>query len=183
MKLETFLQDSSNKVAENRILKLAVLVIGGAVLFNTVLLSRAMNTARTIIIPPALNSRLEVTQEGASEESLRAYARYVMSLAGNYTQTSARGQFEELIGLYAPESYPEAKKSFYELADRIEIAHITSAFYIQQIFFTPSLIEVRGVRKQFVEVTRVDETVKSYFLNYRIIDGRFSLLNISEKQE
>lgn len=183
MKLQTFIQASSNKVAENRILKLVVVVIGGAVLFNTVLLSRAMNTARTIIVPPALNSRLELTQESASEESLRAYARYVMSLAGTYTQVSARSQFDELIGLYAPEAYPEAKKTFYELADRIETAHITSAFYIQQIFFTPSMIEVRGVRKQFVEATRVDEVVKSYFLQYRIIDGRFTLLHISEKQE
>ena len=183
MKLATYLQNSSNKVAENRILKFAVLIIGGVVLFNTVLLSRAMNTARTIIIPPALNTRLEVTQESASEESLRAYARYVMGLAASYTQATARGQFEELLGLYAPESYPEAKKNFYELADRIETAHITSAFYIQQIFIAASSIEGRGVRKQFVEVTRVDEVVKSYLLHYRIIDGRFTLLNISEKQE
>lgn len=183
MKLETYLQNSSNKVAENRLLKFIVVLIGGAVLFNTVLLSRAMNTARTILIPAGLNTRLEITQEGASEESLRAYTRYVLGLAAGYTPAGARGQFEELLGIYAPDSYPEAKKSFYELADRIETAQITSVFYIQRIFITPSSIEARGVRRQFMEATRVDEVVKSYILHYRITDGRFTLLSISEKQE
>lgn len=183
MKLEAYLQSSSNKVAENRVLKFFVVIIGGAVLLNTILLSRAMNTARTILIPPGLNTRLEITREHASEETLRAYTRYVLGLAASYTQATARGQFEELLGMYAPDSYPEAKKSFYELADRIETAHITSAFYIQQILISPSSIEARGVRKQFVEVTRVDESVKSYLLHYQIIDGRFTLLSISEKQE
>ena len=183
MKLQTYLQSTSNKVAENRLLKLVVILIGGLVLFNTVQLSRVMNTARTIIIPPALNTKLEITQEHASEESLRAYARYVLGLAVNYTQATARGQFDELLGLYASDAYPEAKRNFYELADRIETAHITSAFYIQQVSIGPSTIEARGVRRQFMEVTRVDEAVKSYLLHYNIVNGRFTLSSITEKQE
>lgn len=183
MKLETYLQSASNKVAENRLLKFVVLIIGGAVLFNTVLLSRAMNTARTILIPPGINGKVEITGGRASEEYVKAMTRYVIALSGSYTPATARSQFGELLVLYSPEAYPEAKRVFYELADRIETAHVTQAYFIQQIAVGDSQIEVRGVRKQFIEASRLDEARMSYLIDYKIEDGKFTLLGFSEKTE
>ncbi|NKE71281.1 type IV conjugative transfer system protein TraE [Candidatus Manganitrophus noduliformans] len=183
MKLETYLQGASNKAAENRLLKSVVLIIGVAVVVNTVLLSRAMNAARTILIPPGINGKVEITGDRASEEYVKAFARYVTGLAGSYTPATARAQFEELLVLYSPEAYPEGKKIFYELADRIETAHVTHVYFIQKIAVGKSQIEVSGIRKQFIEATRIDETGMSYLIDYKILDGRFTLLGFSEKTE
>ena len=182
MRLETYLSKSSNKEAENRFLRFIVVLIGGAVLLNTVMSFRALRYQRTILLPPALHQRAEIRGDQASEEYVRAFARYVMGLLASFTPATARSQFDELLTLYAPEAAPTAKKALYELADTIESTHITHAFYIQQMRVDSTQIEVRGARKQFMETTPVEEAQKTYLIDYRISDGRFALLRIFEKE-
>src|SRR3972149_5195863 len=109
MKSEIFLQKSSNLFAQNRLLKFIVLVIGIAVIYNTWMIRQALNTHRTIIVPPVINQEIEFQGERASENYLRQMIRYAMTLAVNNSPATARHQFEELLTLYAPESFPDAQ--------------------------------------------------------------------------
>jgi conjugal transfer pilus assembly protein TraE len=163
-------------------LKFVVLVIGITVLYNTWMIRQAMNTHRTIIVPPVVNQAMEFQGERASENYLRQMVRYAMSLAVNNSPATARRQFEELLALYAPESFPDAQTALYSLAGNIEEAKITNAFYIDSIKVDEQnmVVEVKGLKLQFVQdvITKNQQTV--YEIKYRIQEGRFMIISIKE---
>jgi conjugal transfer pilus assembly protein TraE len=184
MKLDIFLQKTANLSLENRLLKLIVVVIGITVLINTVMTYRALNSHRTILVPPVMNSRIEIAGDRASEEYIKSFTRYLCGLAFSYTSATARGQFDELLTMYAPEAFPEAKRTFYSLADSIETARNTNAFYIQglKVDSDRHQIEVIGIKRQFVEDRMIDSGIKTYIIEYRIENGRFMIQKITEKE-
>jgi conjugal transfer pilus assembly protein TraE len=185
MKLNLFLQKSSNVVAENRLLKFVVVVIGVAAVINAFMTYRALNYQRTVIVPPVLKSRIEITGDRASEEYVRAFSRYFAALAFSYSPGSVKAQFDELLALYAPEVFPEEKRVLYELADRVITTRVTSVFFIGKLYVDgeKSQIEVAGQRRQYVDDRKVEDIVKTYLIDYRISEGRFQLVKISEKEE
>ena len=185
MKLNLFLQKSSNIFAENRLLKFAVVVIGVAAIVNTFMTFRALNYQRTVIVPPVLKSRIELTGDRASEEYVKAFSRYIAALAFSYSPGGVRAQFDELLALYAPEVFPAGKRLLYELADRVTTTRVTSVFFISKLFVDneKNQIEVSGQRRQYVEDGKVEDILKTYIIDYRISDGRFQIMKISEKEE
>jgi len=104
-----------------------------------------------------------------------------VSLATTYSPSTARKQFNELLVYYAPESYPEASTLWYSLAGRIEESQVSSVFYPQTLSMKDNRIEVFGDLKQYTGNTRLENTTRTYFLDYQIRDGRFSLLAFKEK--
>lgn len=184
MKLNTFLQKTSNMKAENRLLKFIILIIGVAVIINTFMLQRALNSQQEILVPPVIDSRIAITGDKASDEYIRSFTRYITTLALSYSPATARSQFDELIVMYAPEAFPSAKKTFYDLADTIETTKVTGVFYIQGIKIdgSKSQIEVTGLRRQFVEDKKIDEAPKTYHINYKISNRKFMILKFSEKE-
>ncbi len=182
MDMKIFMQRSSNLMAENRLLKLVVLVIGMTVLYNTYMVRKAMNTQRTILVPPVINTEIEIQGDKASDSYIRHFIRYTLNLAFNYTPATARKQFEELLTFYAPVTYPRAKKLFYELNDSIETAQISNIFYIQKISLdrTKRQVEITGLKRQYVQDVKSDESYKTYLVDYVIENGRFMIMDVSE---
>ena len=185
MKLDIFMQKASNLAGENRLLRFFVLVIGIAVLVNSFFVYTSVKHQRTVLVPVGLNSKVEVADSSASDDYLKLMTRYTLGLALNYTPANARQQFGELLSLYSPDIFPEAKKTFYSLADTVETAKATNSFYIQSIHADKDkgVIEVVGLKRQFAEDKRVvDDMQAMYELHYRISDGRFMLTDFREKQ-
>ncbi len=185
MKLNLFLQKTSNIVAENRLLKFVVVVIGIAAIVNAVMTYRALNYQRTIIVPPVLKSRIEITGDRASEEYVKAFSRYIAALSFSYSPGTVKPQFDELLALYAPEAFPEGKRVLYELADRAITTRVTSAFFMGKLYVDSgkNQIEMSGQKRQYVDDRKVEDLVKTYLIDYRISDGRFQIIRISEKEE
>lgn len=185
MKLDLFLQRSSNVVAENRLLKFAVVVIGIAAIVNAFMTYRALNYQRTIIVPPVLKSRVEITGDRASEEYVKAFSRYIAALAFSYSPGVVSAQFDELLALYAPESIPEGRRVLYELADRVITTRVTSVFFIGRLYVDggKNQIEIQGQRRHYVDDRKVEDLMKTYLVDYRIADGRFQIMKISEKED
>lgn len=185
MKLDIFLQKQSNIVAENRLLRLIIFVIGIVVLINTFMLYKSLNSHRTILLPPVVNSKIEISGNKASDEYIKEFARYISSLAFSYTPMTARTQFAELLVLFSSSAFPEAKNLFYSLADTIELTKIVNTFFIQKIAVdsVKNQIEVRGQRMKFAEDgKRIEDSVVTYLIDYVINNGRFEILKISEKE-
>lgn len=185
MKLNLFLQKTSNIVAENRLLKFVVVVIGVTAIANAIMTYRALNYQRTIIVPPVLKSRIEITGDRASEEYVKAFSRYIAALSFSYSPGTAKPQFDELLALYAPEAFPEGKRVLYELADRVITTRVTSVFFMGKLYVDgeKNQIEVSGQRRQYVDDRKVEDVTKTYLIDYRISDGRFQVVRISEKEE
>ena len=166
-------------------LRFFVVVIGATVLVNSFFVYTSVKHQRTILVPVGLNSGMEVSDSNASDDYLKFITRYAAGLALNYTPATARHQFGELLVLYAPDAFPEAKRSFYSLADSVETAKVTNSFYIQNIRVDREqcVIEVTGLKRQFAEDRSVmDDVQTTYELSYRISGGRFMLTGFKEKE-
>ncbi len=186
MKVSTFLSKHAAVTAENRLLKFTVVVIGIATLFNTVLAYAALSRQRTIVVPPVIDTRFEVSGGKVSEDYLKMMTRYLAGLVLNYTPHTARGQMDEALRLFAPENYADAKRMFYQLADTVETAKVTNIYHIEKISMdaTRKTIEIQGTRMQFVNEQKTRNQVGSvYIFDYRVDNGRFMLTRFYSKNE
>jgi conjugal transfer pilus assembly protein TraE len=181
--LDIFLQKSSNIFAENRLLKFVVVVIGIAVVINTAGLFMALNSQRVILVPPTINSKISVSGDKASDEYLKEFARYILSLALTYKPVKARSQFSELLAVYDPAEFQSSRKELYELADKIENTKAASAFYIHSIINDAEKrrLEVSGTKKTYMVDQKAEDVQKVYLIEYRFDNGKFILVRLYEK--
>jgi conjugal transfer pilus assembly protein TraE len=183
MHMNIFLQKTSNLFTENRLLKFVIVILALAVAVNSFLVARAVKYQRVILIPPKLTGTVEFVQGKPSDRYIRDMGRRITSLAATYSPATARAQFDELLALYAPEAYPEAEKTWYTLASRIEETRVSNVFYPQNLTLDAAggRLTITGERKQFADDRLVDSADKTYIAHYRIEDGRFYLLSFLEK--
>ena len=183
MEFKLFTGKAANIFAENRMLKFTVLVLMAAVLVLSVCIVTVLNRERVILVPPVINSKVMITGDRASDDYLREFTRYVISLALTYNPASARNQFSELLAVYDPAGFPNARKDLYELADRIETTRASSAFHIQ--FMTNNsdrnLVEVQGAKMTYIGEMKADIVQTTYIVEYRFDNGRFILTRLYEK--
>lgn len=183
MKLDIYLNRASNVFAENRLLKVSLIILLIITIFNSYMLSRALTYQRTVIIPAGFNEKVELKGDSADDAYLRTFTRYVVNLMFSYSHATARAQFSELLLLYAPEAFPLASKAFYRLADEIETARVSSVFYIHSILTDhgKKVIEVKGTEMKFIEDKKLESAPKEYLISYRVQNGTFQLLDVKEK--
>ena len=184
MNIKRFLQKSSNIQAANRVFTLVVVVIGATTILNSFMINKALNYQRVVLIPPGLDSKVEVTGGELSEEYIKTMVRYVSSLAFTYSPATARKQFDALLTLFSIEAYPQAQQTFYELAGTIETANVSSVFYLDPKFIVDTrtkTIEISGQNRKFKDSTLVSDAVSKYALEYEINNGKFQLTKITTK--
>ncbi|MDD5233849.1 MAG: type IV conjugative transfer system protein TraE [Syntrophales bacterium] len=167
---------------DNRILKFVVLVYGFAVVFNSFMIYRALHYQKVVLIPPGLDRKATVSGNNLDDAYVSAFARYVAGLAFSYTPASAKKQFEELLTLFAPEAYPEGKRTFYVLGEKIVETRSSSAFYVDRIEINPekNRLEVFGMKKLYIDDRKIEDSAKTYWIEFKVNNGRFAVVSISE---
>jgi len=183
MKTSIYLQKASNLFVENRLLKFVIVVMSLAVAFNSLLVYRAVRYQRVVLIPPQMTGTVEFVQGQPTDTYIRDLSRRIVNLAATYSPPTARAQFEELLFHYAPEAYPEASRSWYSLAGRVEESQVSSAFYPEKISVTENAIEIFGKLTQFAGDTKLSDASKTYLIDYQVRDGRFFVLAFREKTQ
>ncbi len=189
MVLKLFLQKTSNVVGENMILKFSVVVIATAVAYSATKIEAAIDSQRTILIPPGVNGvTLEVGSRDASDDYLDMMASYLADLRFSYTPATARSRFDRLLNHYDETLYPDARPDLYQLADQIDTVHGTSAFIPNgEITIDPKThqIEIPGLRKQWSQDIEVPELSgqRTIVIPYKIRNGRFLIGDLYEKNE
>ena len=184
MKFNLFMQGLSNVKGENRLLKYAGVFIGIGFIANTLVTIHALEHETTILVPPVINTKLEIIGHTASEEYIRVFGRYAMWLALNYSPATARSQFSELLTMFAPEKYAGVRKSFYGIADTVEMGHVSSVFHITRIRIDRARceMEIDGVRRQYANDQFLEEKERIYMIDYRVTDGRFLINRLYEQE-
>jgi len=184
MRFNLFMQRHSNVKGENRLLKYAGAFIGIGFIANTIVTIYALEHQTTILIPPVINTKLEIVGNSASEEYIRVFGRYAMWLALNYSPATARSQFSELLAMFAPEKYAEVRKAFYGIADTVEMGHVSSVYHINGIRIdrVRNEMEIHGSRRQYVNDQLLEEKERVYMIDYRVTDGRFLISRLYEQE-
>ncbi|MHB8810639.1 MAG: type IV conjugative transfer system protein TraE [Desulfobulbaceae bacterium] len=183
MRTSIYLQKASNLFVENRLLKSVIVVMALAVAFNSLLVYRAVRYQRVLLIPPQMTGTIEFVQGRPTDTYIRDMSRRIVNLAATYSPPTARAQFEELLFHYAPEAYPDASRTWYSLAGRVEESQVSSAFYPEKIAVTENTIEIFGKLTQFAGDTKLSDTSKTYLIDYQVRDGRFFILAFREKTQ
>ena len=182
MKTDIFIQKASNLFTENRLLKFIIVVLSLAVVFNSFMVYRAVKYQRVVLIPPTMTGTVEFIQGKPTDNYIKDICRRVVNLANTYSPPTARQQFEELLFYFAPESYQAASERWYSLASRIEESQVSSVFYLERIKIEKNTMEVFGNLKQFAAGnTLLENSSKTYLINYRLQDGRLYIVSIKEK--
>lgn len=183
MLLDIFLQKTSNVFAENRLLKFVVIAQGLVLLWCVYKVDDIKGNIRTIIQPPVINSKIEISGSWTSDAYVKEYIRYISSLAWNYSPGTARNQFAELLVSWHPSVFESAKQRLYVLADQIEKTASASVFYINRVEHNSDkhLIEVTGNRLLTMQDKSVEQGIKTYDVTYIIQNGRFWITGIAEK--
>jgi len=180
MRANLFVQKASNLFVENRLMKFVIVILTLTVVFNSIMVFRAVKYQRVVLIPPKMTGTVEFVRGIPSDDYIRDISRRIVSLATTYSPPTARAQFEELLPYYAPESYPEASKAWYSLASRVEESQVSSVYYLEKIKLQESSIEVFGNLKQYAGNTPIENTGRTYLIEYRLQDGRFFLISFQE---
>lgn len=187
MKFELFKQQTSNLFAENRLLKFGFVVLLMISGYNATAIRNVQKDVRTVIVPVGASGTLEVAGASASDDYLLSMARYVTNMVGNYTATSARDQFEELLKLFAPETYGEARDHFMSLADKIEKYPTIASMMVWEgktaLKAADGVMQIGTQKHRLVEgkTTKTDRVV--YEIRYEIRNGRFYILSITTPEE
>jgi len=172
----------SNVFAENRLLKFAMIVVAGTSFFSSVYMTRTFNSQRIVLTPPQINHQMWIEGNKASDEYVKEFARYISSLAFSYHPATVRKQFTELLTMFTPAEYENARKVFYALANRIEEARVGSTFYITDMnVWENRTIEVKGYKTTMFPDKLSEEITTSFYIEYIICDGKFQIVSILDK--
>ena len=182
MLLKRFLQPHSNLFAENRILKFAVVVLTIGFLWFAYRVEDVKDRVRTVIVPPVINSKVEISGSWTTDSYVKEYIRYIGSLLWNYSPTIARSQFSEVLTSWHPSVFEEAKSRMYILADNIELTEAASVFYVNKIEHNHDAhtIDVTGTRRLTQKDEVTESAVKTYRVGYKVENGRFWLTSVEE---
>ncbi len=181
MNTDIFLQKASNLFVQNRILKFSIIILALTIIFNSVMVYRAVKYQRVVLIPPTMTGTVEFIHGKPTDGYIADISRRIVNLAATYSPPTARSQFEELLAYFAPETYPQASQSWYSLAGRVEESQVSSVFYLEKIGITEEFIEIFGNFKQYAGDTLLENSSKTYLIDYRLQDGRFYIISFTEK--
>ena len=181
MNTDIFLQKTSNLFAQNRLLKFTITILALAVIFNSFMVYRSVKYQRVVLIPPTMTGTVEFIQGKPTDLYIKDISRRIVNLAATYSPPTARPQFEELLAYFAPEAYPQASQSWYSLASRVEESQVSSVFYLEKIGVSEDFIEIFGNFKQYAGDSLLENSSKTYLIDYRLQDGRFYIISFKEK--
>ncbi len=186
MNIEIYKQKTSNLFAENRVLKLCLLLITSFSILNLYANFHLVQDRKTIIMPVGYGGPFEVSERSVESGYIRMISRYITSMIGNYTASTVENQLDELLQLMSPKTYVIAQDQFERL--KKEVKNYSSISY-QMVWVgeeplkaTDERIEIDVIRHRLVngDITRSDK--KLITIDYHIEDGRFWIDAINEKE-
>jgi len=182
MKRSAYLAKVPNVFAQNGLLKFAMLTIGIASVLTTCGSLKALNSQKIVLVPPQINKQMWISGNKASDEYIKEFARYISGLAFSYHPGTVRKQFSELLNMYTPGEFENAQRVFYALANKIEEARVASTFYVNEISnWENRTIEVKGYKTTSFPDKTSEEVQTSYYIEYVIVDGKFQIVTIMDK--
>jgi type IV conjugative transfer system protein TraE len=179
------LKEKDNMRAAIRLLRFVVIVIGIAVCYMAFKVERAVEYQKTILVPYGFDRQFEVTGKDVSDEVAEFFGRRITSLRYTFSPGTARKSFNRLLSLYSAEAYPEAWKAFYDLADRIETANVSSVFYLETLSVDrgKKQITVEGNMRKYKDNTPLGDTRLLCIISYQVDHGMFQLQKIEEREK
>ncbi len=184
--MKKYLEEKANYIYGARLFKFTVVVLVILLAIQSYITFLMIKSQKVVLVPPALSTQAYIGGSDASDEYLKAMARYVSALVLNYNPTVARAQFNDFLKLVSPQTFSVYKDAFYSLADKIETGRVSSAYYITQIKVNrkEGNMILTGLLNQWTEDKQfLSNETRQYILKYAITDGMFQVKEFKEYKE
>lgn len=170
---------------QNRLLGFALVIM---LLFNGMnwfSLQHAKESSRVTLVPISGGTGMWVGNGKASEEYLRAMARYVTDMLGNYSAGTYRSKLQELLLLFPPDTVGDVHNQFMHLADEVERYPSISSMVMwtsdKPLKIVGDLMQIHVLKTRLVNGSAVDQPLNSFYcVTYRIADTQFQLVSVQE---
>jgi conjugal transfer pilus assembly protein TraE len=187
VELRRYLEERENLRASNRFLKFFVVVISIAIVLNSFFTYFLMKKQKVVIVPPVYSDKLFIAGSDASDEYLYSMGSFISFLMLTYSPATARIQFNHFLKFCSsPEAFTKFKPMLYSLADKIETASLSSAFFPQKISVNRAekFLEITGVLNQWTsQLQFITNEVKKYRIKYKIQNGFFMVDDFIEVKQ
>jgi conjugal transfer pilus assembly protein TraE len=145
-----------------------------------------MKEQKIVVVPPVYSDKLFISGSDASDEYLYSMGNFISFLMLTYSPATARVQFNHFLKFCSPEAFSKFKPMLYSLADKIETAQVSSAFYSQKISINRAekILEISGQLSQWTQSQQfITNEVKKYRIKYTIQNGFFMIENFEEVKQ
>lgn len=185
MLIKNFINHVDNLKASVALYKFICVVTTAGMVLTSYISYSAVKNVRTIILPPIVDSRIEITGTDVDDNYLKLFTKYSLGLLFNYTPENFPDQGADLVKLATPQYRDSLKLKVEEMAVSIEEMQITSMFYPYKFEINRSKNQIKtlGTRKQSANGMAIEDGRKNYIIQYVINNGRFEINGIQEASD
>jgi type IV conjugative transfer system protein TraE len=182
MNYKKYLDIRSNLIKDNRLLKSVIMMLAIATVISSVASYRALNHSRTIIVPAGANRPFEVSDTRMDENGVKMFTRQVFDLGLNYSPTSAKERFSDLLSMVHTRYYDKLKDELDKQLATIDRMNIVSTYIVENIRLnaTDKKVKVRGQRRRTTFGKEMDDGIEEWTLDYEIMDSNFKIIKIQK---
>ncbi len=186
VRLKDYIEERESLRSANRLLKFFVVIVGVAVIVNSLFVYYLTQKQKVLIVPPVMSDQMFIYASDASDEYIVNMSRFVSSLMLTYNPGTARIQFSHFLKFCHPSSVAKYKTSLYDLVERIEAGQVSSVFYPQQfkVDRQNKTVYIMGVLNQYTQDKQfITNENRTYVMVYQIENGFFSIKDFYQKKE
>lgn len=186
MKFEKYISRASNVFAQNKLLKLVLIVLAILVIFSQIKIGNLALNQKVVLIPVNLSEKAEVGTSSADETYLSAMGVYVATLLYSTNAATVESQYVILTKLFTATAYTKYSESILNTASTHAKNMISLNSKIEKVTVELKPLKVITVsvnvdKYVFGQKTEAGSKITNLLIGYEIIGGQFYITSLEEK--
>lgn len=183
-----YLNDVTGMAAQNKLFTIAVIVCALASVANLFIAHKSASQARTVVQPAWSDTdSIWVSNQEASADYLSMMGIYVVRTWADITPGNAEAQMGRLLQLVHPSIYRQKREEWMERAQSFGSFALTSFFLTLSnnadvVLKNDRQIVIRATLNRLVSRSIESRETVEYTVNYKIDNGRFWLIDVTEQR-
>jgi conjugal transfer pilus assembly protein TraE len=162
-----------------------VVILAVSTIICMVLAVYAAKIQKIIILPPVVDKRIVISGTNVNDDYVKLYGRYITSLLLCWHPGSISSGFSDLLSLATPEHFPELKAELFRNEQAMKKIQASSMFYPSEIITDQKnrYMIITGTRRLFTPAAVLEKEIRSYRVDYKILNGRLFINRIAEQEK
>ena len=185
MLFKKYVAKSENDAREVRFMRMLVIGMAFAILFQTWAILRLAGTEKTVLVPPNISRSFWVGGDTASSEYLQEMAYWYAGLALTITPESAEYQDELFLKYASPDQAGKLQADMGARADFLKKNNVSTQFSVRSVKVDTDNLKVAlsGTLSTFVSDKKAGDRNATYMIGFKFINGKLYVSNFKETSD
>ena len=185
MLFKKYVAKSENDAREVRFMRMLVIGMAFAILFQTWAILRLAGTEKTVLVPPNISRSFWVGGDTASSEYLQEMAYWYAGLALTISPESAGYQDELFLKYASPDQAGKLQADMGARADFIKKNNVSTQFSVRSVKVDTDNLKVAlsGTLSTFVSDKKAGDRNATYMIGFKFINGKLYVSNFKETSD